>query len=275
MAKDVDKIIKDRERNGQFVSLVDFIARCGSGLNKKTKENLSKAGAFDEFDKDRSSVIEYLKPKKLQGESLFMQEEQTSNNKKNKKNNFNFLHEKEAYGFYFSEHPMSYFNDIYTKTNIYSIEDVKHAENTSYMQLFCLVDDITQNKHTKKGKIVTLSDTSGTEDLFCFNDQVEQIEEITQTYYEEEAIGLLLTVKISFNGEDLHIHLNIDNMEDTQITEVCSILRRNKGRNKVFFGITYKNIEMKTQESEFCIEKNIVLSQQLKQVVGTENVKWI
>jgi DNA polymerase III subunit alpha len=301
MTKDVDKIIKDRERNGQFVSLVDFIARCGSGLNKKTKENLSKAGAFDEFDKDRSSVVEYLKPKKLQGESFFMQEEQTSNNKKNKKNNFNFLHEKEAYGFYFSEHPMSYFNDIYTKTNIYSIEDVKHAENTSYMQLFCLVDDITQNKHTKKGKIVTLSDTSGTEDLFCFNDQVEQIEEIIQTYYKEEAIGFLLTVKISFNGEyvnksiqsidkyylfsnaikefskdaDLHIHLNIDNMEDTQITEVCSILRRNKGRNKVFFGITYKNIEMKTQESEFCIEKNIVLSQQLKQVVGTENVKWI
>ena len=48
----VSNIIKERDQNGKFKSFEDFINRTNSkDVNKLQLEGLTKAGAFDEFEK--------------------------------------------------------------------------------------------------------------------------------------------------------------------------------------------------------------------------------
>ena len=51
----MNDLMKERDQNGKFKSLDDFINRLPSSvINKKTMKHLSCAGAFDEFKIDRS-----------------------------------------------------------------------------------------------------------------------------------------------------------------------------------------------------------------------------
>ena len=54
----ISNIVKERVKNGKFKSIIDFINRVNSkDVNKLQLEGLTKAGAFDEFDKDRNKII--------------------------------------------------------------------------------------------------------------------------------------------------------------------------------------------------------------------------
>ena len=54
----VSNIVRERENNGKFKSLIDFINRVDSkDVNKLQLEGLTKAGVFDEFDKDRNKIF--------------------------------------------------------------------------------------------------------------------------------------------------------------------------------------------------------------------------
>ena len=54
----ISNIVKERDKNGIFKSLNDFIHRVDTkDVNKLQLEGLVKAGAFDEFDKDRNKII--------------------------------------------------------------------------------------------------------------------------------------------------------------------------------------------------------------------------
>ena len=56
----VEKIIAERNLNGEFRSLQDFCERVsGRELNKKALENLIKAGAFDGLGLNRRQMLEY------------------------------------------------------------------------------------------------------------------------------------------------------------------------------------------------------------------------
>ena len=54
----ISNIITERENNGKYKSIEDFIERVDAkDINKLQLEGLTKAGAFDEFDKDRSKIF--------------------------------------------------------------------------------------------------------------------------------------------------------------------------------------------------------------------------
>ena len=62
----ISNIIKERENNGKFKSLIDFINRVNSkDVNKLQLEGLTKAGVFDEFEKDRNKIFSSI-PKIIQ-----------------------------------------------------------------------------------------------------------------------------------------------------------------------------------------------------------------
>ena len=62
----ISNIIEEREKNGEFKSLNDFIKRVeAKDVNKLQLEGLVKAGVFDEFDKDRSKILNSI-PKIIQ-----------------------------------------------------------------------------------------------------------------------------------------------------------------------------------------------------------------
>lgn len=53
-----DKILEERNKNGSFVSFPDFYRRCKT--RKNTVANLTYAGAFDRFTKNRSALVKSL-----------------------------------------------------------------------------------------------------------------------------------------------------------------------------------------------------------------------
>ena len=57
----ISNIVKEREKNGKFKSLNDFINRVNpKDINKLQMEALTKAGAFDNIFKDRKSIFESI-----------------------------------------------------------------------------------------------------------------------------------------------------------------------------------------------------------------------
>ncbi len=60
--KDVIEIQREREKNGPYLDMFDFIERLGAKgrAGKKTLESLTKAGAFDGLEPNRAKVFEML-----------------------------------------------------------------------------------------------------------------------------------------------------------------------------------------------------------------------
>ncbi len=56
--KVIESVVEEREKNGLFADLEDFITRSsGLGINKRAIENLIKAGAFDSFGATRKQMM--------------------------------------------------------------------------------------------------------------------------------------------------------------------------------------------------------------------------
>ena len=92
----ISNIISEREMNGKFKSFNNFINRVDpKDVNKLQLEGLTKAGAFDEFDKDRNKIFSSI-PKIIQqikNLNLDKENNQTSlfGNNNNSFDNFEFI----------------------------------------------------------------------------------------------------------------------------------------------------------------------------------------
>ena len=133
----ISNIIKEREKNGKFKSLIDFINRVNAkDVNKLQLEGLVKAGVFDEFDKDRNKILTSI-PKIIQKIKNINEEKDNHQSnlfdaQENDQGNFDFLNSKtwsqrellseefKAIGFYLTNHPLSEFDEIFNELNINS-----------------------------------------------------------------------------------------------------------------------------------------------------------
>lgn len=124
----VDSIVKERKENGEFKSFTDFCERMqGEAVNKKCIESLIKAGAFDEFEQTRSTLLASFETildtindtsrKTMQGQVTMFDLGKTEDEKiENMKYKFTTLKEfdekellsmeKEMLGIYISGHPL-------------------------------------------------------------------------------------------------------------------------------------------------------------------------
>ena len=148
----VETIVKERKENGEYKSFVDFCERISDeGVNKKCMESLIKAGAFDEFEQTRSTLlasfegiidsIQSEKKKGLAGQvSMF---DLGTESQKEELNEMKYTFEeheelptkellsleKEMLGIYISGHPLEKLrSQIEMQTNINTIELKKLGE---------------------------------------------------------------------------------------------------------------------------------------------------
>ena len=141
----VNNIVKERKKNGPYKSFTDFCERIAEeSVNKKCVESLIKAGAFDEFEQTRSTLlasfegiidtIQNGKKKGLDGQvSMFdlgsEEEKQEMNEIKYKFEEYEEMSdkellsiEKEMLGIYLSGHPLENLrNQIQGQTTINTI----------------------------------------------------------------------------------------------------------------------------------------------------------
>ncbi len=131
----VEKLVKEREENGPYVSLEDFMTRLTSKeVNKNTIENLIKAGAFDGFEGTRKQkmlvyqqMLDHINKEKkdhIEGQLSLFDMEDEAFSVENKitypdvgefEKEELFAYEKEVLGIYLSGHPLMEYMELMKK----------------------------------------------------------------------------------------------------------------------------------------------------------------
>ncbi len=185
----ISNIIAEREQNGNYKSITDFINRANPrDINKLQLEGLVKAGAFDEIDSNRKKlfdaipkIIQTIKSKyddKISNQSNLFD---ISNNQENETFKFNSLNEwtkKESLiqefsslGFYISDHPLNEYKEFFTQLEIYSYKEFVESNKTEALVAGTIMS--IQEKKSVKGSsfgIVKFSDNYNEFEIFLFSD---------------------------------------------------------------------------------------------------------
>ena len=184
-------IVKERNLNGNFKSIKDFINRVNNkDINKLQLEGLVKAGVFDSLNLNRNSIFLaipniILKSKSINENKftnqidLFNETTEISNEllkevedwKIDEKLNKEF----ETLGFFISNHPLNQFKDIFQQYQITNYTDFENNNEIVESNVAATVLKI-QEKKTQKGTsyaIVKFSDLSCIFELFIFSDLFE------------------------------------------------------------------------------------------------------
>ena len=199
----IDAIVEERELNGRFTSLKNFIERLsGKEVNKRTVENFIKAGAFDSLDGNRrqlmtvySRIIDSVneeKKKSITGQmSLFdlVSDEDKADyeirmpdlEEYSKEEKLAF--EKEVLGVYVSGHPLEQYEakwrknvKSFTKDFITDEEGNTIAKDNTTTIVGGMIDTITL-KTTRTGKtmaFITLEDLYGVMEILIFPNVLER-----------------------------------------------------------------------------------------------------
>ncbi len=209
----VQEIVAERKRGGVFCDLSDFIHRMnGKEVNKRTVENLIKAGAFDSLEGTRkqkiavfASMIESVaqeKKKTIEGQmSLFdlVSEEEKQNyqirfpdcGEYPKEVILGF--EKEVLGFYISGHPLEEYEEKWKKNITAKTTDFILDDETQQAEVFdgqkvwiggiITSKSVKTTKTNKRMAFLTLEDLTGTVEVLVFPVDYEK----NRRYLEEEA----------------------------------------------------------------------------------------
>ena len=221
----ISNIIKEREKNGIFKSLDDFIERVNpKDINKLQLEGLVKAGAFDEIEKNRTAMLKSI-PNLIQINKS-ISEEKFSNQKNlfdsnsatdikilkldNTKpwtNNEKLMNEFQSIGFYMSDHPLNVYRDYFIKTKISSFKNFFNGNEMSARVAGTIMS--IQEKKSSKGTpfaIVKFTDLESEFELFLFSDLLVSNREKLKA-----ASSFILTLQ---KDDSVNKRINVKNIVD-------------------------------------------------------------
>lgn len=181
----IENILSVREELGEFTSFTQFCNAIDSRkANKKVVESLAKAGCFDNMGLKRSQILFITKEKtdKMQKkdtkDGYQMDMFGTINNAPEIPDIEELSYdeilrgEKEALGFYFSEHPLKSYENIIKQITTFDTQNIKEMETTENVNIVGIVNGYKEIV-TKKGDrmaYITLEDTKGIIEAIIFPD---------------------------------------------------------------------------------------------------------
>ena len=299
----IENLINEREKNGPFKSLSNFVQRANSrDINKLQLEGLVKAGAFDDLEKSRSRlfnaipyIIQYNKAinedKDNKQSNLFQENKEDHNDLVlNKVTPWSkkelLLEEFKSLGFYISDHPLGDYQSIFSGLNI--ISHKKFMENKSLKEANIAGTIMSlQEKKSSKGTpfaILKLSDLDGEFEIFLFS---ENLVKNRDKLKESESFVFTLQKDISNTNNRLRVNvksiLSIDELMKKSFDKVTiELLNTNnledfksllseKGKTLVKFIIPVNDKKV-VYELENTRKFNMIMLDNLK---NTKNVKKI
>lgn len=283
----IDEIIREREENGEFKSIYDYIKRLDTKCsNKKTLEGLIKAGAFASIEKSRKQLmdnIEYItataskesKAKESGQGSLFDMLGDTSAIEEAKfqlsgtdeeydaRTIQNF--EKEFLGFYVTSHPLSTIRDKLPFLMTHKITEIAELPNDKIVTICGLITTTrqipTKKDPTKFIRFVTIEDLSGRIDVIAFNSKIAEYGDYLQNEQrvivsgkvnrrsdDEPPVLLVETVKTVDNSNIFTITLK-DEFKFEEIVLLKNLLCEHAGSDPVTFKIKDLDGEVKVLTS--------------------------
>ncbi len=165
-------IIQERNNNGKFKDIFDFVLRCyGKSVNKKTLESLIYAGAFEGMGYNKKTLLDNLEVIINYGEIGSYLEEDIFKPELEIKEEFKLSElmnkELELFGFYLSNHPVTNYKTKFSKSieikNAYEYFD-KNVEIVIYVER---VREIETKKNDKM-MFLTGSDELAKIDVIIF-----------------------------------------------------------------------------------------------------------
>ena len=195
-----DAIISEREKNGPYTSIFDFIQRVNLGaVNRKCVESLVLSGGFDSFGQLRREDFSrkhkgemFIDTFVRYGQTYQMEQSQMRNSLFGGENEIEIAtpqiikgdmwsdierlnRERELVGIYISAHPLDEFKivlDNLCNTNCAELSDISSLSNREDITIGGIVTDI-KSKFTKTGKpcgFVTIEDFEGSGELAMFGE---------------------------------------------------------------------------------------------------------
>ena len=212
----ISQVVQEREKNGKFKSISDFINRVDpKNINKLQLEGLVKAGAFDSIFKNRKVLYDNI-PNIIQNSktmhenkinnqsSLFLEDNHKISYLMTDKNSSwssdeTLSKEFESVGFYLSNHPLKDYESILEQ---YQVKTFKEFENTNESQSFLAGTIMSvKEKKTIKGTsfvVIKFSDLSKVFELFIFSEILEK----NRKHLVEGQSFLLTVIKDKENQEN-------------------------------------------------------------------------
>ena len=230
----INQIVEERETNGRFKSLDNFINRVDpKNINKLQLEGLVKSGAFDSLENNRKAFYDKIPYIILASKSVF---ENKINNQVNLFDDSNqtkkslvqtsvndwpfeerLAKEFESIGFFISDHPINEYKEIF---DIYKIQNFNSfISSTSNETILAATIMKIQEKKTKDGNpfaIIKFSDLGGVFELFLFSEILEKNRSILK-----EGKSFLITVIKDLNNQNNRFkRINIRNL--VSLNEISS-----------------------------------------------------
>ena len=265
----IDTIVKERKENGEFKSFTDFCERMqGESVNKKCIESLIKAGAFDEFEQTRSTLLASFEGiidtindtsrKQMQGQVTMFDLGGTEEEKvESMKYNFTTLKEfderellsmeKEMLGIYISGHPLAKFKEqIKNISTINTMDMLKIKEENDLSQdgkevKYVGIINTIKKKFTKRNTqmaFITVEDLYGTVEVIVFD-----------TCYSKSQNALLEENIVVIDGR-------LSMREDEDVKIVANTIT---SFNQESYEINTKPEEKKEEENEIKKPKQILI----------------
>lgn len=270
-----DAIIAEREANGPFESLHDFVNRVDAKCyNRKTLEALIKGGAFDTTGYTRKQMMHFVEDTPmLEGAakrqkdrdagqvSMFdlfadepdsgFQEEVPAPDGVEWDKRTKLAYEKEIMGIYVSEHPLAPYEGLLSRMTKFTLADL--AERTKEIKSAVFVGMVSNVvvKLTKRGTKMatfTLEDTTGHVECICFK-------------YDENAAAIqddaIVKVKGKFEVNDRGSQIMAFEMEAIELREEDALP---------------SHLELRVSSAEFNQTKSLRLNRILQSYPGRDGV---
>ena len=230
--KSMSNLVKERENNGKFIDIIDFMNRLkGDVINKRQLEKLVQAGSFDSIEINRARLF-YNVPKfvEIYGGSNFKDQNQAMLFEENKlsfddsnlfdqqiddwSSGFLLKNELEVIGFYFSSHPVSlYPKNYFRHNNIIEWNQIKLNEDIKSAKIVGSILDIKErsNKEGRKYAFLTVSTLESQIELTIFSDKLNDFRNLIKE-------GNLLLFHIDISRDIENMRLIIRKIEDFEQT---------------------------------------------------------
>ena len=274
----ISNIVEDREKNGKFLSLNDFINRVNpKNINKLQLEGLVKAGAFDELHNNRNSIYKSIpnliqkaktnfENKSVNQTDLFETKSIKNEDILDNCEDWNFEErlskEFETLGFYISDHPLNQFKSIYEEFKIIDYLKFKSDSLIKESNIAATVLKV-QEKKTQKGNsyaIVKFSDLSCVFELFIFSEIFESNRDILK-----EGNSLLITLIKNITEEN-------NRFKKINVKKISSLKEfTNRPINEITFSI---NSVEKLNDLMFLTKENGNTQVQLKLHTDNKNLTF-
>ncbi len=180
-------IVQERKTKGPYRDLLDFLIRTRGMVNRKAAESLIKAGAFDWYEPNRAELVARLEIEmaKAASEKLQFLERQvdlfgtvadTAPTVKARFDTHQLLaYEKEAFGFYFSSHPLEPYRAEYEALGLLPLGQVESMSDGTSVKIGGVISQrrSKRDKREREYVIITVEDFDSSIEVMVFADQLE------------------------------------------------------------------------------------------------------